>query len=181
MVPGREEDAGAVLDFGDGEDEPGVFGDDVGDQEVDFARLIGDDSVVGSAMGVDAVEAAHESGGGFDLDAEEAVSGVEDEVVAFAVAVGFGDVESHRRRFEDEGEFGELSATLGGLFVLLGSLFWLFAWRLWRSRGWALAPGASRLWRLVLVQYVPVGPMKKRKPVACAFIFALYFQNNILE
>jgi len=31
MAAGREEDAGAVLDEGDGEDEPGVLRDDVGD------------------------------------------------------------------------------------------------------------------------------------------------------
>ena len=31
MAAGREEDVGAALDEGDGEDEPGVIGDDVGD------------------------------------------------------------------------------------------------------------------------------------------------------
>jgi len=103
VAAGREEDAGAVLDEGDGEDEPGVLGDDVGDEEVDFGGLVGDDAVVGAAMSVDAVEAAHQSGGGFDLDAPEAGSGVEDEVVAFAVAVGLGDVEAERGGFEDEG------------------------------------------------------------------------------
>jgi len=123
MIARREEDAGAVLDFGDGEDEPGVFGDDVGDEEVDFVGLVGDGPMVGAAMGVDAVEAAEHGGGGFDLDAQEAASGVEDEVVAFAVAVGLGDVESQRRGFEDEGEFGKFSATLGGLLVLLGGFF----------------------------------------------------------
>jgi len=103
MAAGREEDAGAVLNEGDGEDEPGVLGDDVGDEEVDFGGLVGDGAVVGAAMSVDAVEAAHKSGGGFDLDAPEAVSGVEDEVVAFAVAVGLCDVEAERGGFEDEG------------------------------------------------------------------------------
>jgi|SRR5882672_3247224 len=125
MVAGREEDAGAVLDFGDGEDEPGVLGDDVGDEEVDFGGMVGDDAAVGAAMRVDAVEAAHESGGGFDLNAQEAMSGVEDEVVAFAVTVGLGDVEAERCGFEDEGEFGKFSATLGGLFVLTSGFFWL--------------------------------------------------------
>jgi len=31
MAAGREEDVGAAVDEGDGEDEPGVLGDDVGD------------------------------------------------------------------------------------------------------------------------------------------------------
>ncbi len=39
-----------MLDEGDGEDEPGVLGDDVGDEEVDFGWPAGDDAVIGAAM-----------------------------------------------------------------------------------------------------------------------------------
>jgi hypothetical protein len=42
------------------------------------------------------------------------VVGVEDVVVAFAVAVGPGDAETQAGGFQGEGQFGELSATLGG-------------------------------------------------------------------
>src|ERR1700722_7261886 len=49
-------------------------------------------------------------------------AGVDDEVVAFAVAIGAGDAEAEVRGFEDEGEFGEFSAALGGEFALAGSL-----------------------------------------------------------
>jgi hypothetical protein len=50
------------------------------------------------------------------------IAGVEDDVVAFAVAVGAGDAETEVRGFEDESEFGEFSAALGGEFALAGSL-----------------------------------------------------------
>jgi hypothetical protein len=48
------------------------------------------------------------------------VAGVEDEVVAFAVSVGLGDGEAEADGFEDEGEFGELSATFSGEVVAGG-------------------------------------------------------------
>jgi hypothetical protein len=50
------------------------------------------------------------------------VAGVEDYVVAFAVAEGAGDAEAEVGGFEGEGEFGEFSATLGGEFVLTRGL-----------------------------------------------------------
>jgi hypothetical protein len=50
------------------------------------------------------------------------IAGVEDDVVAFAVAVGAGDAETEVRGFEDESEFGEFSAALGVEFALAGSL-----------------------------------------------------------
>jgi len=57
---------------GEGEDEPGVFGDDVGGEEVDFVEGVGDGASVDAAVGVDTVESALQLGGGFDLDADEA-------------------------------------------------------------------------------------------------------------
>ena len=52
----------------------------------------------------------------------EEVAGIEDYVVAFAVAVGAGGAEAEVGGFEDEGEFGEFSAALGVDFALAGSL-----------------------------------------------------------
>jgi hypothetical protein len=118
---GIEEKAGAVSDDGDGENEPGVLGNDVGDEEVDFGGAVGDGASAGAAMTVDVIEAVEKSSGRFDLDAEEAACGVEDEVVAFAVAVGLGDAEAHGGGFVGEGEFGEFAAALGGEFALAGS------------------------------------------------------------
>jgi hypothetical protein len=46
---------------------------------------------------------------------------VEDEVVTVAVSVGLGHAEAEAGGFEGEGEFGELSAALGGEFA--GSLW----------------------------------------------------------
>ncbi len=48
------------------------------------------------------------------------VAGVEDEVVAFAVAVGFGDAEAKAGGDEEEDEFGELAAALGVAFPAEG-------------------------------------------------------------
>ena len=142
------------------DDVPGVFGDDVGGDEVDFAGEVGDGAASAAAVGVDAVEAVEELGGTFDLDAVERrnrdacqarrsswqrtrgiarhaqvpwappgagsssgkalsrvtrvvgeVAGIEYEVVAFAVAVGFGDAEAKAGGDEEEDEFGELAAT----------------------------------------------------------------------
>src|ERR1035437_3876623 len=56
------------------------------------------------------------------MAAGDEIAGVEDDVVAFAVAVGAGDAETEVRGFEDESEFGEFSAALGGEFALAGSL-----------------------------------------------------------
>jgi hypothetical protein len=50
------------------------------------------------------------------------IAGVEDDVVAFAVAAGAGDAETEVRGFEDESEFGEFSAAFSGEFALAGSL-----------------------------------------------------------
>jgi hypothetical protein len=47
-------------------------------------------------------------------------AGVEDHVVAFAVAVGAGDTETAAGGLQDELEFGELSETLGVEFALAG-------------------------------------------------------------
>jgi hypothetical protein len=54
------------------------------------------------------------------LHAVEAVAGVGDEVVAVAVAVGLGEAEAKGGGFVKEGEFGELSAALGGEFAQEG-------------------------------------------------------------
>ena len=45
---------------------------------------------------------------------------IDDEVVAVAFAVGFGDGESEGGGFEGEGEFGEFSAAFGGEFAVGG-------------------------------------------------------------
>ena len=52
----------------------------------------------------------------------EDFAGVDDDVIAFAVAEGTGDTEAEVGSLEGEGQFGELSATLGVEFALAGSL-----------------------------------------------------------
>jgi len=71
-----EQEAGAA-DGADRNDVPGVFGDDVGGDEVDFAGQIGDGAASAAAVGVDAVEAVEELSGTLDLDAPDEREGVE--------------------------------------------------------------------------------------------------------
>jgi hypothetical protein len=49
-------------------------------------------------------------------------AGIDDHVVAFAVTMGLGDAEAAADGFEGEGEFGELSAALGGEFTIVGGI-----------------------------------------------------------
>jgi hypothetical protein len=44
---GAEQEAGLAEDVGEREDEPGVFGDDVGGEEIDFGEGVGDDAGLG--------------------------------------------------------------------------------------------------------------------------------------
>ncbi len=69
--------------------------------------------------------------------AREEVAGVEDGVVALAVAVGAGNAEAEVGGFEDEGKFGKFSTALGGEFSLAGGLRgWLFEDRRFQDRLW---------------------------------------------
>lgn len=97
----------------DGENVPDIYGDDVGDQEVDVAGSVDVGGLI--AVGVDGVAAVLGTGvGGFDLHAEETVSGFDDEVVAVAFAPGFGDAEAEAGCLVQKSGFGDLAATLGG-------------------------------------------------------------------
>ncbi len=173
--------------MGEGEDEPGVFGDNVGGDEIDFGEFVGDGASVDAAVGVEVVEAVLHLGGGFDLDADEARAGlggealedtpsaiailvlpirgmvivavlikaiviltvmilgivilaiviltnmiltIEDDVVAVAVAEGFGDAEAAAGGGECEGEFGDFAAAFGGEFAVESSV----GVRRWRGR-----------------------------------------------
>ncbi len=221
IVAATEEKAGAAEKSFERDDVPGVLGDDVGGEEVDFAGEIGDGAASSAAVGVEVVQAFVELRGTLYLHAPDgwqglgrapaespgwgaeafqgwaiqrgfregsarcasrdgrggrrhmsisyvslfymirlrrgsfrmircaqrvagglatateclkkravgmaAAAGVElasvdDGVVAFAVTEGLGDSESEAGGFESEGEFGELSATLGGEFALAGGV-----------------------------------------------------------
>jgi len=136
---GVEGERGQAEDVREREDVPGIFGNDVGGEEIDFGEGVGDGASVDAAVGVDTVEAAQKLGGGFDLDADEARAGgggnqvpfgrlragshlafgpvrndgrevrgvvfwaIEDDVVAFAVAVGAGDAEAVAGGGQSEG------------------------------------------------------------------------------
>ena len=83
----------------------------MGGDEVDF--LWGVRNVLAAAVFY-AIAAFGVALGGFDLDAPEAVSGVDEEVVAVAVSPGRGDGESEGAGAGKEGRFGGFSVTLAG-------------------------------------------------------------------
>ena len=104
-----EEDFGLVGDGLDGDDVPGVGGDDEGGDEVDLAGEVG--NAVGgdaAAVGVPAFLA-----GAFDLDAEEVAAVVGGEVVGGIVSPGLGDAEAEFGGAGHETEFGPLAARFG--------------------------------------------------------------------
>ena len=87
----------------DGHDVPSGFGDEIGDDEVD---LLGGIAHLAAHV-FDSVSGLSETLRGFDLHAPEFVSGVDDEVVALAVAPGLGGAEA------ESGDAGEESGLDG--------------------------------------------------------------------
>ncbi len=82
----------------------------MGYEEVDLVGGVRD-VALGGPVGVDDAAAivgvmAEASGGGFDLDTPEVLAGIDDEVIALAVANGFVDFETKLRGLEGEGDFG---------------------------------------------------------------------------
>jgi hypothetical protein len=102
----------------DGDDVPGVGGDDEGGDEVDLVGAVGD-AVGGdaAAVGIPAFLL-----GAFDLDAEEAAEVVDGEVVGSVVSPGAGDAESELGGAGHETEFGPFAACFG-----VGDVEW-FLW-----------------------------------------------------
>ena len=92
---GIEAEAGRVGDGFDGDDVPGIWRNDVSDEDVDIFGGVGDFAfAVGTVDRLDVVAAGAQDFGAFQLHAPEAGAGVEDEVVALAVSPGFGGVEA---------------------------------------------------------------------------------------
>src|SRR5437870_9648946 len=93
------------------DDVPQIFGDDPGDEEIDFVASVGGLP----SGGFDAIARLGVALGGFDLNAPEiAVSGVEEKVVALAVSPRLGDAEAQAGGFGEKSGLGGFSATLAG-------------------------------------------------------------------
>jgi hypothetical protein len=103
----------------DREHVPEIERDDVGDDAVNVVGGEGDHFALYVDVGMDGVSAMALVGGGADLHAPEAASGVEDVVVAVAVSPGFGDAESEGDSFLHECQFGDLSTAFGRESVAL--------------------------------------------------------------
>ena len=137
--------AGALAGDVYGQDVPDVEGQDVGCEDVDVVGGIGCFAFAVDAVdGLDVVAAGAEDLGAFELHAPEAGAGVEDEVVAFAVSPGLGEVEAEGFGFEQEGGFGELSGAFGvcggwvgeGLRWFVASWTGTFQWKRKRRSYW---------------------------------------------
>ena len=105
----REEvDLGMQFSHGDGNHIPQIFRHDVCGHEIDLAGGIA--AVVAAAL--DNIVRVYKTPGGLDLNAPEFLSGVEDEIVAFAVSPDSSYAKA------EAGGFGE-KGTLGGFAVRL--------------------------------------------------------------
>jgi len=100
---------------GDGQDVPEIERNDVGDEEIDIEGGVDGASFADGVGSASFVGAGAKRVGGFDLDAQEAASIVEDEVVALGVSPGLGDAEAEFCGLLEEGGFGALAGALGVL------------------------------------------------------------------
>jgi hypothetical protein len=85
----------------------------VGDEEVDVVGRVDGTAFADGVGGASFVGVGAKRVGGFDLNAEEAVTVVEDEVVTVGVSPGLGDAEAELGGFREECGFGALSGALG--------------------------------------------------------------------
>jgi hypothetical protein len=115
-----EDDGGLVVGGADGEDIPGVGGDDVGGEEVE---LVGGVDDVAGADGADVGPAALIDGA-FDLDAAEEAVVVGGDVVRGGFSPGLGDAEAEFDGALKKAEFGPFSAEFGVADVLALVAIW---------------------------------------------------------
>ena len=122
---GRERDGAASVDFGEGDDVPSVFGDDVGGDEVEDVADVGAMATAdGAGVSVVVFVVLHFVSGGFDLHAGEAAFVSGDEVVVGHFSPGFADLESVFGRGDQKTHLGPFAARFlvgddGGWFLLL--------------------------------------------------------------
>ena len=118
MRSGIEQETYPSFEIFDGDNVPGVFGDDVDGQDVDFAGIVRDHAGGGAAPGVYVVEAVDQGAGGFDLHAQDVAVVDYDPVVAVVVSVGLGEMEAAPDRADQEFGFSQIADVLG---VALGN------------------------------------------------------------
>jgi hypothetical protein len=117
---------GWSADF-DGDDVPEIERDYVGGDEVDVVLGVDGAPFARSVGGAGFVRAHADGFSALDLNAVEALSVVEDKVVAAAVAPGLGDTESHVEGAGEECGFGGFSGELG-IFPVVGMVRLTRAW-----------------------------------------------------
>ena len=110
---GGEDYCGLVVGGADGEDVPGVGGDDEGGEEVELVGAVDD---VAGADGAD-IRVATFVDGAFHLNTEEVAVVVCGDVVGGGFSPGLSDAESALGGALHEAEFGPLSAEFGVLDV----------------------------------------------------------------
>jgi len=109
-----EADMDVADDLIDGNDVPNVAGHDVGGDKVDFIGGVFGAAAMAVSNG-DAITPARRTEDGLDLNAKEASTIFDDEVIGFAVAEGFADRVSEADGTEDEDQFGHFAFAFGVL------------------------------------------------------------------
>ncbi len=112
---GIEADGATRSEGFDGQDIPGLRGNDMGDEEIYFVF-----GVCGFSMGVNHVAMLGARAGGFDLHALESAAGVDDEVVGIAVSPGLGDVKAEFAGFTEKNGLGSFTEALAVLAFICG-------------------------------------------------------------
>lgn len=110
-VAGKDVDTGPSFEGFDRDHYPGIFGKDVGRDEIDFFRCVRNGFSVAASVGSDEIGVLTQAAGRLDLDAEQAFSGIDDEIVTVAVTVRLGDGEAEAGGFPQEGQLGQFSST----------------------------------------------------------------------
>jgi len=106
-------DSLASTESRDGDDVPGVAGDEVSGEDIYCARRVGTLAAV-SAAGLDLEKALLRNERRLDLHAAKMATAVHDEIVTGAVAAGAGDGEPEGESAADERNLGIFALMFGG-------------------------------------------------------------------
>jgi hypothetical protein len=107
-----EKEQAFLFDLIDRDYVPDVDGDEVGDKHVDLPGCV-ERLLVATAVCLQIIVAVVIVASRLDLDTPQALAGIEDEVIAFAVTPGFDDSETEAGGFVEESEFENSPRRLG--------------------------------------------------------------------
>jgi hypothetical protein len=112
---------------------PKILGRDEGDEKVNFVCPVRMHALTASG---DSIKASIAAMGALDLDAPEVGAVFHEEVIAVAVAPGFGHMKAQGKGFGEEGRFGGFAHLLVGASAGGGLSAWVLVFELELRRRW---------------------------------------------